>query len=276
MSSVVVRFVVAFLFTAHAFGAGAQQQEVVFGVYPYLTPTQIVEQFAPLRQYLAETLGRPVTMVSAPDFPAFIERTKKGEYDLAFTAPHMGRLAEKRDGYRHLAQTGYQIVVVVLARRDGGIASLDDLRGGSIAVGSRNSMTWQIVVEALKKRGLAPGKDIRLVETASFSNVMQAVLHGEATAAGTGTLLWDTASDEQRRTLRAIYRSAPVPGFLLMAGPRLDEAEQRKLREALPGFGKTPGGAAYFRATQHLDFRPVDAATMKRIDPFVAGLIEPQ
>ena len=254
--------------------AMARGDELLFGVYPYLTPTQIVQQFAPLKEYMGKTLERPVVMVSAPDFATFIERTRKGEYDVIFTAPHMGRLAETRDGYKPVAQTGYQIVVVVLARRDGPIRSLDDLRGHSLAIGARNSMTYQILFEALKQKGLALGQDIRLVQAASFSNVLQAVMRGEADAGGTGTLLWDVATDEQHKALRVVFQSAPVSGFLLMAHPRLGETDIRRLQQALPAFVHTPAGAGYFRQTQQIDFRPLDDAAMKRIDPYVTDLLQ--
>ena len=273
MRVVIIRLVAALAaFAAALPAASAQGDELVFGVYPYLTPTQIVEQFTPLKEYIGKTLERPVAMVSAPDFTAFIERTRKGEYDVIFTAPHMGRLAEKRDGYRRVAQTGYQIVVAVLARRDGPIRSLDDLHARSIAIGSRNSMTYQVVAEALRRRGLGLGQDVRLVETASFSNVIQAVMRGEADTGGTGTLLWDVATDEQRDALRVVFESGAVPGFLVMAHPRLGEAGIRRLQQALPAFGSTSAGVAYFRQTHQIDFRPLDDAAMKRIDPYVADL----
>ncbi len=48
--------------------AAASDSELVFGVYPYLSPSQTVEQFAPLKTHLSKTLGRPVSLRSAPDF----------------------------------------------------------------------------------------------------------------------------------------------------------------------------------------------------------------
>jgi phosphonate transport system substrate-binding protein len=276
MRAVIAGLVAALVAFAALPAAAVRGEELVFGVYPYLTPTQIIEQFTPLKEHIGKTLERPVAMVSAPDFATFIERTRQGQYDVIFTAPHMGRLAEKRDGYSRVARTGYQIVVVVVARRDGPIRSLDDLYARSIAIGSRSSMTYQVVAEALKKRRLRLGQDVRLVETASFSNVLQAVMRGEAAAGATGTLLWEVATDEQREALRVVFQADPVPGFLVMAHPRLGEAAIRRLRQALPAFGATPAGASYFRQTLQTDFRPLDDAAMKRIDPYVTDLTRGQ
>ncbi|MDI6746994.1 MAG: phosphate/phosphite/phosphonate ABC transporter substrate-binding protein [Rhodocyclaceae bacterium] len=255
--------------------AAADQGELIFGVYPYLSPSQTVEQFAPLKTHLSKILGRPVSLRSAPNFSSFIERTRAGEYDIIFTAPHMGRVAEKRDGYQPLAQTGYPIVVVAVTKNDSPIESLGALHNRSLAVGTQLSMTFQIMNQALAKTGLELGKNVRFVDTATFSNVLTAVLRGEADAGATGTLLWDSAPAAQRSQLREIYRSPPVPGFLLLGHPRLGAGTLKQLQHALLVFAETPLGHAYFARTQQIDFRPVDAATMKSIDPFTSVLEKP-
>lgn len=253
--------------------AMAASGELVFGVYPYLSPTQTVNTYAPLRDYVAKTLERPVGMVSAPGFPAFIERTRAGSYDIVFTAPHMGRLAEKQDGWRRVAQTGYQILIVVLVQQGSDIRRLEDLKGKTIAVGARDSMTFQLVDEALGARGLKLERDVKVKETASFSNVIHALIRGEADAGATSMMLWNAAPTGQRTSVREIFESQPVPGFLIMAHPRLGEAAIGRLRQALVEYKDTPGGAAFFAMSQHIDFRPIDDMTMRRIDPYTTVLM---
>lgn len=249
--------------------------ELVFGIYPYLSSSQTVELFAPLGDHLAQVLGRPVSLRSAPDFTRFIERTQAGEYDIVFTAPHMGRLAEKRDGYQLVAQTGYQIVVVALTRKESQIRKLADLKGRSLATGAKLSMTYQIVDQELAKLGLALGRDVKFVNTANFSNVLDALVLREADAGATGTLLWDKIPAEKKEGLREVWRSQPVPGFLVLASPRFDATTLQSLKQGLLGFNNTPAGKAFFDRSQQTDFRPVDTATMKRIDPFTAVFEKP-
>lgn len=245
---------------------------LVFAVYPYLSPTQIVSQFSPLTKTISEKLGQPVELRSAPNFPSFIERTRAGEYDFIFTAPHMGRLANQRDGYLPVAQTGYPIVIVALTRQDSPVRTLADLKDRKLAVGAQLSMTYQIMAQALGKQGLQLGKDVRFIDTASFSNVTEAILRGEADAGATGTLLWDGMPAEQKAQLREVFRSDAVPGFLILAHQRITPDMRQTLLRTLTGFHKTNTGKRYFETTQQVDFRPVDAATMRRIDPFVAVL----
>ncbi len=73
-------------------------------------------------------------MISAPNFKAFLDRTRKGEYDLVFTAPHMARLAELETGYQRVAMSTHHGRPIFLARRDSDINKLKDLKGKKISL----------------------------------------------------------------------------------------------------------------------------------------------
>lgn len=260
---------------AAASAAAAQEGELVFGVYPYLSPRQMAEQFHPLKEHLAQSLGRNVVLRSAPDFKRFAERTRAGEYDLIFNAPHMARVAQTRDGYRPLAQSGYKIVIVAIVRKDSPVQSLAELRGRSLAIGARLSMTHQIMAQQLQKLGLILGKDLKYVDAASFSNVLQSVIRGEADAGATGTLLWDEAPAEEKRELREVFRQAdPLPGFIVAAHPRLGGETLKRLQDALFGFKNRAEGREYFQKTHQGDFRPVDEATMRSLDAYTGIILQ--
>ncbi len=264
--------VVALLFAAIAHAA-PPGDKFVFGVYPYLSASQVMDQFAPLRLYLEGELGRRVVMISSPNFNTFIERTARGDYDLIFTAPHMARLAEQRDGWRRVVQSEARIIALLLVRKDAPLGGVEDLRGKKIAVGSRQSITYQLIDQALRRDGMALGVDVESVVPASFSNVIHSVLKREVDAGGTITAIWNVAPEEQRASLREIFRSEDGPGFLLMGNPRLDAATLERLRGALLRFGDTPAGREFFRKTQLVSFLPLDDAAMKNIDPYTAALL---
>jgi phosphonate transport system substrate-binding protein len=248
------------------------------GIFPYLSPSQMVEQLEPLRQHVEATLGMPVSLASAPDFLSFVERTQKGEYDLVVTAPHMARLAQKRDGWQVVALSGQQTATAILVGKDSNIHKLEDLRGKRMAVGSSRSVTYLLAEEALAKRGLKLGRDVTVVETATFSNVVQSVLVGDAEAGATPTLLWDKwvhANTEQHAKLREIFR-APPPNphsFIVMLPPKAPAATVDKLRKALLDFGATPAGREFLQKSQFQSFIPPDEKAMARNDPFVHVLI---
>lgn len=261
-------------------GFAAGETGLTLGVFPYLSPSQMVEQLSPLVRRMEEALGQKITMVSAPDFMSYVERTAKGKYDLILTAPHMGRLAQQRDGWQLVVMSGQQTATVILVRKDSGIAKLEDLRGKKMAVGNRRSVTYLQAEEALARKGLAPGRDFQVMETATFSNVVQSVFLGEAAAGATPTLLWDKwvhVDTEQHRQLGEIFRAqkpAP-PSFLVMMPPQAKPAIVARLRQSLLNFHETAEGRDFLQKSQYESFLPPDEQAMERIDPYVHVLVEP-
>lgn len=260
--------------------AASSGNSLVLGVFPYLSPNQMMEQLLPLCKRMEEAIGKKITMVSAPDFISYVERTAKGEYDLVLTAPHMGRLAEKRDGWQRVVQSGQKTATVLLVRQESTVQRLEDLRGKKMAVGNRKSVTYLLAEEALAQKGITLGKDVEVLETATFSNVVQSVFLGEVDAGATPTLLWDkwiNVNEEQHRQLREIYRAKPAtPSFLVMANPKTDQATILRLRESLLSFHDTPEGKEFLQKSQFESFLPIDEASMASCDPYVHVLIEPK
>lgn len=256
------------------------EEPLTLGIFPYLSASQMMDQLSPLGKRLEEALGRKVILVSAPDFMSYVERTAKGEYDLVLTAPHMGRLAQTRDGWQLIVQSGQKTATVLLVREESGIDRIEDLRGKKMAVGDWRSVTYLLAEEALAGKGLILGQDVAIVETATFSNVVQSVFLGEVDVGATPTLLWDNweyVNAEQHRQLREIFRAQPAtPSFLVMASPGTDQATINRLRDSLLSFHETEAGRSFFQKSQYESFLALDEATMEHIDPYVHVLTGPK
>lgn len=258
-------FALLFVPTSYA----AEKTELSLGLFPYVTSTQLVQFHSPLKNYLSRILGVEVNLVSAADFETFMERTQKGEYDIIFTAPHLGRLAEKRDGYKRLVMTGHQVEGIFLAKKDSAINSLDDLKDKKIMVAQRISVIYQMVQHTLAQKGLIDGNNISIVETKTHNNALYAPLRDEADASVTGIILWETLGQEYKDKLKVIGTTGKVPGFVIMARSGMPAREQKKLQKALLDFENTTEGKAYFENTRLKGFHPIDNKTMKELDPYI-------
>ncbi len=252
----------------------AQAAPLTFGVFPYVSPGQLLEFHTPLKTYLEHQLKRPVDLVTAPDFVEFMERTRKGEYDLVLTAPHMGRLAETRDGYQRLVMTGHDVTGIFLVRQDSEIRQIADLKGKTLMVAQPISVIYQMTVAHLRKHGLEPGRDLTLIDTKTHNNALYAPARHEADASVTGILLWSKAEPALRAQLREIGHTDTVPGFLILAHERLGPATIKQLQKLLLAYPDTEEGRAYFSATDLKSFRRVDDKTMKALDPYTAVLLK--
>ncbi|MDF1613676.1 phosphate/phosphite/phosphonate ABC transporter substrate-binding protein [Desulfurivibrio dismutans] len=260
------------------FSSSVAAEPLRLGVFPYISPAQMVEQLSPLRQRLATALEREVEMLSAPDFMTFVERQAAGHYDLVITAPHMGRLAQQRDGWQPVVISSQQTATVILVRADADITRLEQLKGRRLAVGNWRSVTYLLAARALNAAGLELGDDVQVLETATFSNVVAAILAGEAVAGATPTLLWDQWSHvypEEKRRIRELFR-APPPNphsFLLMMPAAADQATIDHLRGSLLAFHRDPAGQAFFQESNFESFQLPSEEAMALADPFVYVLL---
>jgi phosphonate transport system substrate-binding protein len=246
----------------------SDKNELTFGLFPYITPTQLVQIHSPLKNYLSKTLGLEVNLVTAPDFTSFMERTQQGEYDIILTAPHLGRLAEKRDGYKRVAMTGHRVEGIFLAKKESEINSLGDLKNKKIMAAQRISVIYQMALKTLADKGLIDGQNITIIETKTHNNALYAPLRDEADASVTGILLWHTLGQEYKDKLKVIGHTNSVPGFVLLSHPRIPEKIQKDLHKALFDFGKTAEGKLYFESNGFKEFLPIDEKTMIELDPY--------
>lgn len=253
----------------------SEKSPLTLGVFPYVTPAQLAAFHTPLKDYLAKSLGRPVTLVTAPDFMSFVERTREGQYDIIITAPHLGRLAETRDGYKRLAQTGHTSQGIFLARKDSNIHRIEDLRGKTVMIAQKISIIYQMAEHMLREKDLVPGESVTIIETRTHNNAMHAPLRGEADASVTGTLLWRVLKDEQKDQMRVIGTTEEAPGFMLMANSRLTNQDVEKIRKLLLDFHRVPGSEAYFSTTGYEKFDLIDDKVMKKLDPYTRVLTNP-
>jgi len=264
----------AFFLLSSSVTASQKTEPLILGVFPYISANQMMEQLSPLVKRMEEALGREITMVSAPNFMSYMERTTGGEYDLVVTAPHMGRLSQKRDGWQLVVMSSQQTATLLLVRKDSGIERIEDLRGKKMAVGNWRSVTYQMAEKALAEKGLILGKDVKVVETATFSNVVQSVFLEEVGVGATPTLLWDKwihVNEEQHQQLREIFRAkkpAP-PSFLVMVPPKTEQSMILQLRESLLRFNDVPEGKKFFKKSQYESFLLPDQTVMKAIDPYI-------
>ena len=253
----------------------SEKTELTLGVFPYVSPGQLASFHTPLKDYLAESLQRPVALVTAPDFDKFVERTSQGQYDIIITAPHLGRFAETHDGYKRVAQTGHFVQGIFLARKDSNIQKIEDLRGKTVMIAQPISIIYQMAVHLLRQKGLVPGESVTVIETRTHNNAMYAPLRGEADASVTGTLLWQVLGEEQKDQMRVIGTTEEAPGFMVMANQRLSTKDINKIKDLLLNFHKVAGSAPYFEATGYKQFVNIDDTVMKSLDPYTEILLKP-
>ena len=238
------------------------------GVFPYLSAAQLIKQHKPLADYLSQQLDMNVTISSATDFPGFLRRTREGRYDVVLTAPHMGALAIRRDGYQPLAVARNKLHAVIASNRNSDWTELRQLKNARIILPPKKAIISLLALDTLNDEGLNSDQlDIRY--TQSHNNALQSVIMRRSDAAAFSSPTYQRYLDQGGNELRVLATSGDIPSNFLVANSDLDSGLTKRLRQALLEFDQTSTGRQYFKRTRQLGFRPIVDNDLERLRPFV-------
>lgn len=248
----------------------AVEKPLILGVFPYLSGYSVVSKFTPLRDYLAAELKRPVQVFTAPDFRTFIERTQRGDYDIALTAPHMARLAILEANYAPLATYKATLQAFIVVKRDAPYTTLADLRGKSIAIPDRLAIVTLLGTRMLRAANLRENQDYSLVVTESHNSAALSVQHGQHDAAIIGSTPFKQLTPEVQASLRILANSEPLPTQYYIAHKRLGSRQITRLQSLLVTFAEnTPDGQKFIEENHVLGIKSSAGDELKQLDDSV-------
>jgi phosphonate transport system substrate-binding protein len=237
--------------------AVAGQRPLTLGLFPFLSPQQLVMYYQPLASYLENQLHRPVKLGSTKDFHSFIDATQRGDFDIVLTAPHLAWLAH--------ANTVSGLLVV---KRSSEIHSASGLRGGVIAIPDPLAVVTLLMESYLAKQGLQSGKDYRFITRGTHNNAALSVTSGEAAAAVIASLAYEKLPDAPRTQLRIIGRTAAVSSVFFMVNKHLDQSTADAVQAALLHFNDTAAGQAFLQQTHYQRILPADSHSLSSMSVY--------
>jgi phosphonate transport system substrate-binding protein len=194
--------------------------------------------------------GVPADYVLYRSYEAQVEALFARKVDIAWNTNLAYVKCQHRSGNRCKAlamrDTDVDWTSKIIARP--GIATLDDLRGKRLALGSRDSGHAHLLpVHFLRMQGLEPGRDYEPLRFdldvgkhgdtgTSEIEVLKAVLDGRADAGAVGDPFWARAlstSQVPRGQASAIWTSPPFHHCMFTTLPDFDDALAHRFTEAL-------------------------------------------
>lgn len=248
--------------------AACADKPLVFGIFPNMTAKQIVETYQPLATAMEKKLQRRVVVYSARDFRTFVERTRKGEYDILLTAPHLAWLARQDVGYRPLLKYAKQTRGLLVVKAASPYIEPDTLRGRTIASADPIAVAVMAAQAELAAYGLKRGIDYRTTEAGTHFNAVMQVINGRADAAVLGMHPYLLMSPELRQQLRVLIETPPLSSLMYLTHPRLRDREATAVRLALLDFADTPEGQAFMQRGGYGGFVAVDGSELRAFRPY--------
>ncbi|MBL8831962.1 MAG: PhnD/SsuA/transferrin family substrate-binding protein [Rhodospirillales bacterium] len=266
--SILGRLAVPMLLAAFAVAAprAPAAQELQFGVLPNVSARLILTNYRPFREYLAAELGRPVEVTTAPDFREFHARTMAGAYDVVVTAANLGRVAQLDAKLELLAGFDPPIPALLVMRKAAPVASLETLRGKSVAVANPQSLVALRGRNWLREQGLALDSDYRTTWARNEDSLAQVLVSGDAPLAMMSMGEFRAIREEIRQTLDIHREFARVPNFFVLRGRDMPAAQAAALKAAILGFPATAAGREFFALSGVQGIRPVPEADIALLD----------
>lgn len=219
------------------FSASARADSpLVLGVHPYLPVAEIKARFTPLANYLAQEIGRPVSVRVGRTYAEHIDAIGADTLDIAYMGPvpYVKLVAAygKKPllARQEIAHQPY-LYGVIFVRQDSAIHSLAELKGRRFAFGDPDSTMSHIVPLRMLENAGVPEKSLGHVEfLGAHKNVALAVLAGDYDA---GAVKQEVFDEMAPKGLRALATSPPVADHVFVSSAKLSPALQIKLRTAL-------------------------------------------
>jgi phosphonate transport system substrate-binding protein len=215
--------------------------EIKFGILPRLSAVEMYVMFNPLARYLSQETGEKISIVIPKDFDSFKTAVKAGELDMGFCNSIVYVELRKEVQIEPLALSaeqkgGTRFRGIILARKDSGIKTVQDLKGKRLVFvdrGSAGGYVFQMML--LKNAGMDIHKDFVLLPFAKkHDNVIMAVFNRVADAGG---IREDDLEKMKGKVdlsqIRIIAYTEYFPNWPLFAAPSLNKDLTAKVKAAL-------------------------------------------
>jgi phosphonate transport system substrate-binding protein len=191
-------------------------REYVVGILPQHNMQKLVALYAPVVEEInARMPGVRLRMEVSRDFETFERKVANGYFDFAMLNPYQTVLSFKH-GYRVFAKMAddEDFRGIILVRRDGGVKSIEDLKGKKIAYPSITALAAGMQPQFyLHTHGIDVNRDVINVYVGSQESSIMNVFSGQVAAAATWPPPWRqfvAEYPERARQLEIKWETEPL------------------------------------------------------------------
>jgi len=210
--------------------AFASDTPIRFGSVAMDTPVIMHKRLSPLTKYLSKELNKTVSLKLSPSMKSAISEISNGKVEIAYLTPVAYIKAHARNNVRLIAKTvtnkrdSFQLMIVV--KENSPIKSVEQLFGKKFAFGDPAALLQRAVVVGA---GLPLDKLGSYEFIGHYDNIARGVMRGFYDA---GILKDTTAFKWNKKGLRVLHSSKPLPPYNLAASSKVDDETFVKLKQA--------------------------------------------
>lgn len=221
-----------------------KQDEIIFGVNPFVEPDRIRKTYVPILERVCDSVGLKCRTLIVRSYDALSESVEKNVIDIGWFSPFAYVNAHEKCGANVLvtpkvqgrcSYNGY-----IVARKDGRVHSLNDLKGKTFAYVDKKSASGYLYArDMIKQNHMNPDTIFeKVVFLGNHNNVVNAILAGEVDAGATYDEVFNQARADGLFTdeLIIVARTEEIPKDALAARKEMPAALMEKLSSAFVAF----------------------------------------
>lgn len=209
---------------------------------PDENPTELLRIYAPFAEYLGKHLGMKVQFVPVVDYAATVEGLAAKKLDLVWYGGFTSVQAVRRTGGQAtrlaMRREDAEFKSVFIARKDGPIKSLADLKGKTFSFGSVSSTSGHLMPRYfLLQNGINPDRDF--AQKPAFSGAHDAtalwVESGKVDAGALNFLVWEKLVETKKVDLGKVavfWTTPPYVDYVWTARSDLDPGLRERITQA--------------------------------------------
>lgn len=252
--------------------AAEQADNIVIGIAPFLPVKTLVQNYAPLRDFLELKLNEHVTIVSAPDYQTYYKRIQKHDYQIIITTANSAYVSSTDYAYTPLLQPlKLTHPVVVIGSKNKKFTNLVELRDKTIAMSDATAVVSMQGMQMLRDFGLQPGHDVTIKNLQNHSAAVNYVITGEVDAAivSDRALMQMPASTKDQVKIVYTWEQGAAPGIVYMGNPDMPGDKLKLIKYAILEFVRdTPEGKKMMLDTGYGDLIPVKPDDLNALAPY--------
>jgi len=246
-----------------------------FAVHPLHNPQRLAAVYGPIVAYLNRHLGGPTLRLEASrSYEAFEAELYGRGYQLALPNP-VQALRSLGSGYRIFGKMGgdEQFRGIILVRRDSGLQRVEQLKGMVVAFPAPTALAATMLpLWYLHTHGLDANRELRRLYTGSQESSIMSVYLGQAAAAATWPVPWETFSRRRPEVAAALevrWETGALMNNALVARDDVPPELVARVGALLFALHETPEGARLLAEVPIPRFEPATAETYAPVRAFL-------
>ncbi len=227
------------LTTSFALAADSNPDTLKIALLPDENASELIKRNQPLKDYLADALGKDIELIVTTDYSSMIEAMRFGRIDLAYFGPLSYVMAKSKSDIEPFAamlvdgKPTYRSILI--ANVESGVESYADIRGKKMAYGDRASTSSHLIPKTvlLEQANLTAGEDYEAHFVGTHDAVAVNVANGNADAGGLSEVIFKHVMDRgliDRDKVRVLGYSNEFPQYPWAMRSNLDPELKKKIQ----------------------------------------------